>query len=351
MTHSRNVLFALSFILGLMGCKGSTGTAGLQGSPGPTGATGATGPVGPAGPSGSPDTGEQILGKLVALGPQPLTGLNAEKVGGMRASELTVSAGPGLTLTNQVLGYDPAVLQQRVSGTCVPGSTVSAIAADGTVVCAKPFVRTRVVSPVGNPTENGAALVAAVDGITDATSTSPWLVRVEPGTFDLAGHTLAVPSDVTIEGAGQFATTLTSSVALSTALSLAGNNELRDLSFSFDNAAGPGNSFVIHANGYATLRHLEVVSGAYTVGVTSQGSTVVLIDSFISSTSSTGIALMTTTGVMKVYNSRVAGHVSSGSPFTINFGGSQVDVTPDGYLPTCAASFHANFAAANATCG
>jgi hypothetical protein len=120
---------------------------------------------------------------------------------------------------------------------------------------------------------------------------------------------------------------------------------------SFDNAAGPGDSYAIYAHGYAILRRLEVVSGDYTVGIASQGSTVNVIDSFVSSNSSNGAALKTTSGTIKVYNSRVAGHVDASSLYSINFGASQVDVTPDGAAVTCVASFHFNFNPTSASCG
>ena len=45
------------------------------------------------------------------------------------------TAGAGLALTGTTFSVDPALVQVRVSGTCLPGSSVRAIGADGTVTC------------------------------------------------------------------------------------------------------------------------------------------------------------------------------------------------------------------------
>jgi hypothetical protein len=73
--------------------------------------------------------------------------------------------------------------------------------------------RTLVVSAEGTPSENGAALLAAVATITDATATSPVVVEVDAGTFDLGTASLVMPSDTVLAGRGQTATVITSAVA------------------------------------------------------------------------------------------------------------------------------------------
>ncbi len=59
-----------------------TGAVGLQGPTGPPGAQGDPGPAGPTGPAGSPDTGEQILGKLVSVDGND-SGLDADQLDGL----------------------------------------------------------------------------------------------------------------------------------------------------------------------------------------------------------------------------------------------------------------------------
>ncbi len=66
------------------------------------------------------------------------------------------------------------------------------------------YRRTVVVSPVGTPLDNGAALVTAVSAVAAAapSATTPWLIRLEPGLFDVGDATLAFPGWVVVEGAG-----------------------------------------------------------------------------------------------------------------------------------------------------
>lgn len=91
---------------GAPGAKGDTGAAGTPGTKGETGAAGATGPA------GSPDTAHDVLAKLLTVDGTG-SGLDADLLGGLPS----------------------ASYQQRVTGTCVPGSSVRAVAADGTVTC------------------------------------------------------------------------------------------------------------------------------------------------------------------------------------------------------------------------
>jgi hypothetical protein len=60
----------------------------------------------------------------------------------------------------------------------------------------------------GDPAASGLALSQAVTGISDASETNPYLVKVEPGTYQLAGE-LAVPAHVHIEGSGERITVIT----------------------------------------------------------------------------------------------------------------------------------------------
>jgi len=51
------------------------------------------------------------------------------------AASTTYLAGTGLTLIDGTFAINPAVTQRRVSGTCIPGSYIIAISSDGTVEC------------------------------------------------------------------------------------------------------------------------------------------------------------------------------------------------------------------------
>jgi hypothetical protein len=94
-----------------------------------------------------------------------------------------------------------------------------------------------VVGPVGDPSANGAALMAAMDAIpTPASAEEAHLLLIEPGDYDLGDGMLVGKPWVTIAGAGQNITTISSSICVSgtswdtgTVL-LASNEEIRDLS-------------------------------------------------------------------------------------------------------------------------
>jgi hypothetical protein len=78
---------------------------------------------------------------------------------------------------------------------------------------ASAYKRTVVVSPVGTDTENGTALLNALSGITDASATKPYLLKIEPGVYDLGSSgSLAMKEHVDIEGSGELTTVITSSV-------------------------------------------------------------------------------------------------------------------------------------------
>lgn len=72
------------------------------------------------------------------------------------------------------------------------------------------LVRTVLVSPQADPATSGDALRAALDAITDATSAKPYLVKIEPGVYDLGQETLIMQPYVDVEGSGEGVTILTS---------------------------------------------------------------------------------------------------------------------------------------------
>lgn len=73
--------------------------------------------------------------------------------------------------------------------------------------------RTLVVSAEGTPAQNGAALLAAVASITDASAASPVAVELDAGSFDLGTERLHLPEHTSLIGRGQSATLITSSVS------------------------------------------------------------------------------------------------------------------------------------------
>jgi hypothetical protein len=68
------------------------------------------------------------------------------------------------------------------------------------------YKRTRVVSPIGpvdpNPLASGTALLNTLASITDATATNRYLLKIEPGVYDLGADQLVMKPSVDIEGSG-----------------------------------------------------------------------------------------------------------------------------------------------------
>jgi hypothetical protein len=87
------------------------------------------------------------------------------------------------------------------------------------------YKRTIVVSPVGTNAQNGAALLAAVASV-NPTATSPYLITIEPGTYDLGSHTLGLKAFLDVEGSG-----LNTHVTSASTATIQGANysEIRDL--------------------------------------------------------------------------------------------------------------------------
>lgn len=135
--------------LALAACtSGTTGPTGPQGEAGPRGEPGPAGAVGPAGPAG--EAGAE--GMAGAMGATGATG----------AMGPTGPQGP------------PGVAWER----------------------------TVVVSPGASAVSGGAALLAALASLPDAGVGEPWLLRLEPGTYDVGATAVTLRPGVHLEGAG-----------------------------------------------------------------------------------------------------------------------------------------------------
>lgn len=74
------------------------------------------------------------------------------------------------------------------------------------------YKRTVLVSPVaGDTAASGTALIQSLNAITDASAKNPYLVKLEPGVYDLLSNHLSLKEYVDIEGSGETATTITAS--------------------------------------------------------------------------------------------------------------------------------------------
>ncbi len=127
--------------------------------------------------------------------------------------------------------------------------------------CLVTLNNTLIVSATNIPAQNGTALLNAMTTIIVAspTSTNPWLLKLEPGTYDLGNVSLTMQAYVQVEGSGEGATTIIGNgqtVSTTGVIVGASNSELRSLtvqsrsgnSFSTGiyNASGVDSSFKVH---------------------------------------------------------------------------------------------------------
>lgn len=77
------------------------------------------------------------------------------------------------------------------------------------------YARIVVVSPSGTEQVNGTALLNALAGITNASATNPYLLKIEPGVYDIAGNSLGMKEYVDIEGSGEKTTLITGTLSSS----------------------------------------------------------------------------------------------------------------------------------------
>ena len=121
------------------------------------------------------------------------------------------------------------------------------------------FLRTVVVSPAATPTASGNALISALAAIT-ASDVNPYLLKIEPGIYDLGTQTLAMQPYVDIEGSGEIVTTITSATnnfSLGT-VNAASNSALRQLTVT--GTAGANYAHALSLNGVTNFRadHVSV---------------------------------------------------------------------------------------------
>lgn len=229
------------------------------------------------------------------------------------------------------------VLNTPAQTTCPTGMTVTTW--PGT------YRRTVVVSPIsgGTTTQNGTALLAALNDITTASSTNPYLLKIEPGVYDLNGGTLNMQPYVDIEGSGEDVTTITSGTALATVQG-ADNAEMRWLTVQ-NTAAG----YAVEANATdSTARFLHVTARG-TVGFAESNGLVTLQDVTTPASDQTG--LLATSGTVIVQASTIQGSVvalaAPGGAFAVAT--SLIQGSIAGTL-TCVDDYKADFTPLNSTC-
>lgn len=148
------------------------------------------------------------------------------------------------------------------------------------------------VGAVGTALENGTALLTALNNISDTSNTHPYLLKIEPGVYDLGNNGLQMKENVDIEGSGENTTTITSTHSgefnneSSATISGADSAELRFITI--ENRGGGDFSFAIHNyNASPVLTNVTAVAfgGTITRGVNNYSSSPLIKNSNISGTS------------------------------------------------------------------
>lgn len=139
------------------------------------------------------------------------------------------------------------------------------------------FTRVVGVPAQGTGTENGGALLAALAGITDATSTNPVLVQLGPGNFNVAGAgALTLGNDIYLRGAGPGVTTITAAYGLSSTAATLEITCIRcgvtDMTIESSGAGSNALGIYITGTGTPRLRRLEIVAGRPTDPAPATGS-------------------------------------------------------------------------------
>ncbi|MBI4873138.1 MAG: collagen-like protein [Acidobacteria bacterium] len=275
---------------GAVGPQGPQGPVGPMGLTGPQGLQGSVGPAGPAGP----------IGPMGLTGPQGPAG----------ATGLQGPPGPK---------GDPTL------------------------------IRTLVVNPVpGSASASGTALLTALAGITGASASNPYVLKIEPGVYDLGAQVLSMKPYVDIEGSGRAVTKIAGGNW--TTVILEGNCEIRDLAVSNANA-DYSTAISMHNNGTAKTRITRVVaeaSGATVsqcsgVGISLNsgvGDTVIVTDTIARGLTGYRTLGFSAYGTVKVVMRGVTGEglPSTFTSYGMDLRNSDAEVSDSSFTGTCASA-------------
>jgi hypothetical protein len=162
--------------------------------------------------------------------------------------------------------------------------------------------RTMLVSPKTTPTESGTALLNAINGITDASASNPYLLIIEPGIYHIGTSSFQMKSYVDVEGSGQTVTTIRGNIDSSSAgVVLGANNaELRNLTV--ENTGG-GNDCIAIYNSGASPQITDVTAKA--------GASSVLSSGIVNNAASPTITMVSVEATSSVYNRAVSNGAAS----------------------------------------
>jgi hypothetical protein len=184
-------------------------------------------------------------------------------------------------------------------------------------------------------------LVNALNGISGNSSTDPYLLKIEPGVYDIGNNGLTMKSYVDIEGSGENATFITatrgnSGGVTSTAAAVIGaaNSELRNLTVTNTSAANYGAGFYSIGVGTRRISNVTINStGALTSSIGVYVTTSTTLNAYRATVTATGvggttsaIGLLGSTGTtIGILNSTITGKGAGGTG--VNYGVESVHST------------------------
>ena len=98
--------------------------------------------------------------------------------------------------------------------------------------------KTVLVSPKSTSTESGTALLNAINRITDASATNPYLLIIEPGIYNIGTSSFQMKSHVDVEGSGETVTTIRGNIDSNTAGVVNGADNAALRSLTVENTGG-----------------------------------------------------------------------------------------------------------------
>ncbi len=124
----------------------------------------------------------------------------------------------------------------------------------------KKYVSTVVISPGATDADSGTALRNAIDAIADATEATPYLIKIEPGIYDIGTSALQMKQYVDVEGSGETVTKILGTVAGSTTGVVVTADRMELISLTVENdSKGEYVIAIYNASGSPRLSHVTAL--------------------------------------------------------------------------------------------
>ena len=222
------------------------------------------------------------------------------------------------------------------------------------------YVRTILVSPMGTATQNGTALLNALAGITTASSTNPFLLKIEPGIYDIGTSSLQLKSYVDVEGSGEDITGITGHIDSASGVVQGAN--YAEIRFLTVQNTGGGTYATALANKSASPKITNVTAsasgGQYNTGVDNDSSSPTMTNVTASASGGTyqyGV-YNSSSGTIRINNSVITGAtntINNESSTTTRVANTKLSGGPVynsfGTL-TCVGAYDGNYAALGTDC-